>query len=501
MRPSTAATPPETSRDEHGTERHNRRSCCRTSRSSAARATSSRSPPATCATTSARARLAEAATDARVAEAAAPGRDARRHEAQSEEQAHDMAHTLNRTVLTIKERAGIGGQAVRLGHLSDIADAIWKARKIRIDRRKVRAGRADQDARQPPASRDRVGRGASATHQGDGRAGRRREEGGVEAFEGEPSELDATTRRQNGETRWRSLSQPVPDRPAPGPGRGGVGAGSDAGLPHRGRRSSRSCSSPRTSTAGRTRRIYRTILEMYGARRDVDSITLTNALSNRGLLDRWAARRWCTRWPRPCPSAANARHYAQIVRDAATYRGADPGRHRDRRARLRAPGRAAARSSTRPSRSCSGSPTSASAGDFAAIKTLLNESFDRLAALAESGSDLTGVPTALRDLDRITAGFQDSNLVVLAARPGMGKTSLALNIAAHVGVREHVPVAIFSLEMSQEEVTQRLMCAEAKVDSKRLRTRLAGRRRLGQADQRLRQALAARRSTSTTPPG
>ncbi len=109
-------------------------------------------------------------------------------------------------------------------------------------------------------------------------------------------------------------------------------------------------------------------------------------------------------------------------------------------------------------------------GDFAAIKTLLNESFERLAALAESGSDLTGVPSGLRDLDRITAGFQDSNLVVMAARPGMGKTSLALNIAAHLGVRENVPVAIFSLEMSQEEVTQRLMCAEARVDSKRLRT-------------------------------
>ena len=60
--------------------------------------------------------------------------------------------------------------------------------------------------------------------------------------------------------------------------------------------------------------------------------------------------------------------------------------------------------------------------------------------------------------------------MVMAARPGMGKTSLALNIAAHLGVRENVPVAIFSLEMSQEEVTQRLMCAEARVDSKRLRT-------------------------------
>src|SRR6476646_4419029 len=97
------------------------------------------------------------------------------------------------------------------------------------------------------------------------------------------------------------------------------------------------------------------------------------------------------------------------------------------------------------------------------------ELVDRLTQLADDGRDLTGVASGVRQLDELTAGFQDSNLVVLAARPGMGKTSLALNIAAHVGVRERTPVAIFSLEMSREEVTTRLMCAEGKVDSKRLR--------------------------------
>jgi replicative DNA helicase len=80
------------------------------------------------------------------------------------------------------------------------------------------------------------------------------------------------------------------------------------------------------------------------------------------------------------------------------------------------------------------------------------------------------MPTGFRELDRITAGFQRSNLIILAARPSMGKTSLGLNIAAHLGVHANIPVAIFSLEMSQGEVTQRLMCSEAKVDSKRLQT-------------------------------
>ena len=80
------------------------------------------------------------------------------------------------------------------------------------------------------------------------------------------------------------------------------------------------------------------------------------------------------------------------------------------------------------------------------------------------------MPRGFRDLDRITAGFQPSNLIILAARPGMGKTSLALNIAAHVGIREALPVAVFSIEMSRDEVTQRLMCSEGRVDSSRLRT-------------------------------
>jgi replicative DNA helicase len=103
------------------------------------------------------------------------------------------------------------------------------------------------------------------------------------------------------------------------------------------------------------------------------------------------------------------------------------------------------------------------------METLLKESFDRITQRDADNRDLTGTGSGFRQLDELTAGFQNSNLVVLAARPGMGKTSLALNIAAHVGIQERTPVAIFSLEMSREEVTTRLMCAEGKVDSKRLR--------------------------------
>src|SRR6478735_6019160 len=109
-------------------------------------------------------------------------------------------------------------------------------------------------------------------------------------------------------------------------------------------------------------------------------------------------------------------------------------------------------------------------GDFDHIGPLLTESFERITKLYEAGAEVTGVPCGFRDLDRLTSGFQPGNLVILAARPSMGKSALALCIAANLGVRSSTPVALFTLEMSKAEVTQRLMCSEAKVESQRLRS-------------------------------
>src|ERR671939_871964 len=108
--------------------------------------------------------------------------------------------------------------------------------------------------------------------------------------------------------------------------------------------------------------------------------------------------------------------------------------------------------------------------EFAHIDELLKESFETITKLYEAGSEITGTASGFRDLDRLTSGFQPGNLIIVAARPSMGKSALALCMAANIAVRERVPVGMFTLEMSKSEVTQRLMCSEAKVESQRLRT-------------------------------
>src|SRR5207253_4573589 len=100
----------------------------------------------------------------------------------------------------------------------------------------------------------------------------------------------------------------------------------------------------------------------------------------------------------------------------------------------------------------------------------LKESFERITSLYEAGADVTGTASGYRELDRLTSGFQPGNLIIVAARPSMGKSALALCMAANIAVRQNIPVGMFTLEMSKSEVTQRLMCSEAKVESQRLRT-------------------------------
>jgi replicative DNA helicase len=215
--------------------------------------------------------------------------------------------------------------------------------------------------------------------------------------------------------------------------------------------------------------IYRAALALYAKGEPVDAITLVDELEERGELEAAGGRVRIHELAALVPASANAGHYARIVREMATLRGL-----------IRAGGAIAQLGWERPGETTDlvdraeqvvfDLSQSRVSSEFSHIEELLKDSFERITALYEAGADVTGTPSGFRDLDRLTSGFQPGNLIIVAARPSMGKSGLGLCMAANLAVRAEVPTALFTLEMSKAEVTQRLMCSEAKVESQRLRT-------------------------------
>jgi replicative DNA helicase len=216
-------------------------------------------------------------------------------------------------------------------------------------------------------------------------------------------------------------------------------------------------------------KIYRAALGLYVKGEPVDAITLADELDERGDLEDVGGKVRVQELAATVPATANAGHYAQIVRETATLRGLIRAGGEISRLGWERPGEATELVDQAEQIVFDLSQQRAR-GEFSHIETLLKESFERITALYESGADVTGVPSGFRDLDRVTSGFQEGNLVIIAARPSMGKSALGLCMAANLAVRKETPVALFTLEMSKSEVTQRLMCSEAKVESQRLRT-------------------------------
>ena len=216
-------------------------------------------------------------------------------------------------------------------------------------------------------------------------------------------------------------------------------------------------------------KIYRAALALYARGEPVDAITLADELDERGDLEDAGGRVRIAELARMVPAAANAGHYARIVREMATLRGLIRAGNDVAELGWSRPGEAADLLD-RAERLVFDLTQHRTIHELTHIEVLLKEAFERITILYESGADVTGVPTGFKDVDRLTSGFQAGNLVIAAARPAMGKSALGLCIAANLAVRASLPVALFTLEMSKSEVTQRLMCSEAKVDSHRLRT-------------------------------
>jgi replicative DNA helicase len=215
--------------------------------------------------------------------------------------------------------------------------------------------------------------------------------------------------------------------------------------------------------------IYEAILDLFGRHEPIDILSLTTKLEERGKLEMIGGRSYLMTLANSVPTASHVVHYANIVQKKATLR------------RLL---------------TAAGEITSLGYNEeedveivldkaeqklfsvsqkylkqiFIPIKNILTEAFDRIDELHREKGKLRGLTTGYHDLDNLLAGLQKSDLVILAARPSVGKTSLALDIARNVATKAKIPVGIFSLEMSKEQLVDRLLCAEAGVDLWKMRT-------------------------------
>ena len=213
--------------------------------------------------------------------------------------------------------------------------------------------------------------------------------------------------------------------------------------------------------------VFRAILALLTRSEPIDAVTVSDELERMGKLEDVGGRGFIFGLSSSVTVAANAKSHAQIVRDVAIMRRvaaagleiAQLGYQRQGDVRQILDQAESAIFDVAQSRNTS---------ELIPLSELLPEEVERMEAAGEHRG-LTGAPSGLNSLDKITSGFQASNLVILAARPAMGKTSLALGIARHLGVEAKIPVVIFSLEMSRNEIAQRFISSEARVDSTRMR--------------------------------
>lgn len=217
------------------------------------------------------------------------------------------------------------------------------------------------------------------------------------------------------------------------------------------------------------RNIVKSIVDLFNKNEPVDLITLTAALKEKGFFENIGGVAFLTELIDAVPSAANIVHYAKVVKEKAILRQLIS---------------AATEISTRCYEDQSDIDEFLDEAEqilfrvgesrigtgFYHIQELMKSSFQTIESLYERKENITGVSSGFRDLDSMTAGFQNSDLIIIAGRPSMGKTSFALNIGMNAATESGVPTAIFSLEMSKEQIALRILCAKAKVNLKSLRT-------------------------------
>lgn len=216
-------------------------------------------------------------------------------------------------------------------------------------------------------------------------------------------------------------------------------------------------------------RIFQAISDLYAANKAVDLITLTNALKGDGSLDSIGGVSYLTSLANSVPTSANIGHYVSIVKEKSILRSL-------------------INSATKIVSFCYESDGNVSEvvdnaeklifdiserkaqGSYIHLKEIVKDSIETIDTLYRKKAHVTGIPTGFIDFDIKTAGLQNSDLIIVAGRPSMGKSSLALGMVEHAGIAEKIPTAIFSLEMSKEQLVQRMLCSHARVDAQKVRT-------------------------------
>lgn len=215
--------------------------------------------------------------------------------------------------------------------------------------------------------------------------------------------------------------------------------------------------------------IYEAILELFDRGEPVDLVTLTEALRRSGKLDAVGGAVYITDLLNSVPTSANIEYYAKIVEEKATLR------------RLISTGTdIVAKAFNEPEdvgqvldqaeKAIFDIALKRVREGFHKIDSVIKNVLDKIDSIYGKKETITGAPSGFPDLDQLTAGFQNSELIIIAARPAVGKTAFALNIAQSMAIKNKIPVAIFSLEMSKDQLAQRMLCSEAEIDAQKLKT-------------------------------
>lgn len=217
------------------------------------------------------------------------------------------------------------------------------------------------------------------------------------------------------------------------------------------------------------KKIFLSMIELSEKNEAIDLVTLTEYLRKRNELDSVGGATYLSLLANTVPTAANIKYHSKIIYEKALLRNLintateivsyGYENSRDIEELLDYAENAIFRISEKKIRP-----------SFSAIKDIIKDSFETIERLSEKKERVTGIPTGFYDLDMLTSGFQPSDLIIVAGRPSMGKTALCLCIAQHAGIEKGQPVAIFSLEMAKEQLVIRMLCAEARVDSHKLRS-------------------------------